>query len=60
MCFFFFFFFFCCLYFGFEFVFGVGLEWPMMGKLDGCTHTGEVYLTVPLEWQGAGSGCWLG
>ena len=32
----------------------------MMRKLDGGTHTGEVYLTVPLEWQGAGSGCWLG
>ena len=36
------------------------VDWPMMRKLDGGTHTGEVYLTVPLEWQGAGSGCWLG
>ena len=36
------------------------LDWPMMRKLDGGTHTREVYLTVPLEWQGAGSGCWLG
>ena len=36
------------------------LDRPMMRKLDGGTHTGEVYLTVPLEWQGAGSGCWLG
>ena len=32
----------------------------MKRKLDGGTHTGEVYLTVPLEWQGAGSGGWLG
>ena len=32
----------------------------MIRKLDGGTHTGEVYLTEPLEWQGAGSGCWLG
>ena len=41
-------------------LFGFCVDGPMMKKLDGGTHTGEVYLTVPLEWQGAGSGCWLG
>ena len=38
----------------------VCVDRPVMRKLDGGTHTGEVYLTEPLEWQGAGSGCWLG
>ena len=42
----------------FDFV--VCVDWPVKRKLDGGTHTGEVYLTEPLEWQGAGSGCWLG
>ena len=35
-------------------------SWSMKRKLNGGTHTGEVYLTAALEWQGAGSGGWLG
>ena len=45
---------------GFILFLDVCLDWPMMRKLDGGTHTGEVYITEPLEWQGAGSKCWLG
>ena len=47
-------------FFEFSLVFVCDVDRPMMRKLDGGTHTGEVYLTEPLEWQGAGSGCWLG
>ena len=32
----------------------------MKRKQDGGTHIRKVYLTEVLEWQGAGSSCWLG